>query len=444
MGLLNNSRKSAVIFLSLVLSLSLVACGKKGKKPEINTKPTTESPAETQAAVEPAQDNGVATTDDSKLTSGSEEDRNLIDLIEDQFETGSRRIPGDRPIIVEDNYNAPVSPELMSPSNLLPDELFAMNDSSYTGAKDRSGLFYTGAGQDNLLSLLVADMDSRESERDQTADLALARKLHQFKVIKGLGSNRLKVQFLIWNSSNGKVATEYIYTGALNESRVAYLNPTADCPDDFTVKVTCMDADGGCRVRVVKLIEKSATQGKAFVVDRHTRGHIYLAKPTSAYPFNGAYWAWYNVARNTELYLLGQTRRELPQFTQLTMKSSAVVNGEGSLRAFIRVERKNGTEELVTINSPMIKGQSSSQVGRSLMLTPVRTYDSSGRKINLGESYMGTLRHMSLVDNDGRGNFRFEFTAKSRQDAHAETFKFSLLREHVQPDYSRLRTAVQN
>ncbi len=432
-------RKIVTFALVALVSSVLISCGKKDGKPQIDTSTpqdtsTQEPEVNADREVEEESEGSGREIDEGGLL----RERSPSDLVGDFVRGRGHGYDGNLEV-----DHAGLTPDILHPRDIHPLDLYRHTVPSYTGAHYSGNYFYSGAGQDNILSLLLSTMDSRESGSGTAADKALAQKIHRFRVEVKSGG-RIKSSFIFWEDLNGNDRLHYHYEGRLNENRVAQMTMTSDCPDRFDLKITCMDAGSTCQIKVARILEKQPENpARAFVVERNTNAHVYMEVDSNKVDTNPLYATWFAFTKNTERYLEGGGTR-LPLMHYMSLQSSAVVNGEASYLVTMGIEQANQAREYINFSGPLVKNRSNWETNIPVDLNPSVQGWYQGNQTQLSESYRDLVQRAQLIGNDGRGNLRFQISLSDRNSGLSTPVFYSFLRDHVEIDYSRLSSAVRN
>ncbi len=344
-------------------------------------------------------------------------------------------------------YEGDVPEIVQNPEWVHPDRIFVeptpdeggtrFDDASYTGAMDPSGLLYSGGGQDNLLKYLYDRLELEQQAAVQEANLRFAAEIHRVELVRQVQQNRYHLNFTRWLGANDRHVRKYTYEGS-RRGDVVEFHPVGDCPQDLNVRMVCVDDEPNCRVAVVEMMHKDLDQqGRVYVVHRATRGNLHSTTSLGEYSRSGPYESWTRFIYNTEKYLRGEAPIRYPYISDYWYYTSAVVYGEASYYTRMVVQEGNGLAQEIEMSGALVKEEGTKTLRRPITIATGKT-TRDGKEIRASSDYMDMVTDIFLVNNDGRGNLRFEVYFEG-----GEGLMFSAMRMHPDIDMDRLNLLTQ-
>jgi hypothetical protein len=273
-------------------------------------------------------------------------------------------------------------------------------------------LYVSGSGQDDLLQDLerVVDTQTKPSRVKRDEDFAKRVSNGRFEVTNW--STREVVLDLMIKGETGSPV--YRFTGTL-DNKLLFRGGDLRRGQNISVEAACMDMGGGCGTVYVKVQD-----GKGGIV---RTAHM-LIRQTAATLFTHA--DGFGLAQNEEFDTLLQTlvrtdehAGDLDALNHLILRTSETINGQANFKVEMGIRSNSDTQEWLNIGGPLVKLADDINLS-----TPAQVLSSSSPSAR-------TIRSVSLIKNDGRGNLTLAVTVrKASAQADEDTMELTVARIH--------------
>ena len=303
------------------------------------------------------------------------------------------------------------------PTGLTPDQIFERsnnqgpalvgNPSNVTDGQSGETLNYSGSGQDGLREQIQTFVDTQTRADRIQRDKNFAKTITDGRFNVDWSSRTATLDILVENKP-------YRFIGAL-DNKLRLLGGQLRRGLHLAIDASCMDLNGGCDTVYATI--QDGTGGivrTAHVLIRTTKATLYSRN------------AAFRVAHNNEfdalLHLLVNTahRSGVPNsFNSLVLRTSETINGESSYKIEMGILSASGSQESLNFTGPLVKPATEIDLE-----APARASLSSS-------PIAGTIRNVTLVNNDGRGTLTLAITVrKATADADEDTVHVTVARIH--------------
>ena len=321
------------------------------------------------------------------------------------------------------SHKSETGPEVVvyDPTGLTPSQIFESsarqapvvigNESDVANGETGEPLYFSGSGQDDLREQLQTWVTTKTRTDRVQRDKDFAK-----RVLNGRfdvdWSSRIAVMDVTINTSTG--ARVYRLTSELS-NRLLFRAGDLRRGNHISVEAACMDLNGGCATVYAKV--QDATGGlvrTAHMIIRQTEATLF----THAQGFG--------VANNPEFDALLETlvrtdqhAGELNALNSLKLRTSETINGQASFRVEMGIRSAMNTQQTLNLGGPLVKPS----VDCAL--------EAKGQVLRSTSPAADTIRQVTMVRNDGRGNLTLAVTVrKATATAQEDTMDLTFSRIH--------------
>ncbi len=402
--------KYLIVGMAVSALLGTSACSRKSGQKAVQTNQVT-PPNQQKHESELDKDSGKSAQDGPVLDDDSNIDEDDSGPVLDS-PTGPKENPQNSGALVE---NKPVLVHY-DPSGMTPSQIFdaserqgsaAVGDESDVGGR-RSGLRYSGAGQDSLRETLMRFEAKKEKSRRER-DRSFARTINQVTFDVDWSTREAQVSVLM----NGR-RTQLNFHGQLSNDLILK-SGSVKRGQRIAIEAACMDLHGGCETVYLKIQDGNGARVRtAHVISRTTTATLFTQG-------NG-----YDIAKNEEynyfLNLLLNTVNHsgaVNTVNSLWMRTTEVIGGASNYVIQMGLLTSRSGQTSLNWTGALVKPAHSSSLNAPSEMLP-----SSSPIAN-------TIRDSRLVKNDGRGNIQIAVTIrKGSVRAQEDTLTLTFGRIH--------------
>ncbi len=382
-------QRLVVIWMAVTGLILMNACSRSnsvagGTKP-IEQQPITTAPAQDLDAPELPGDNRTAPTTNGHASKSFSR-------------TGSKKKSSD----IELTY--------LDPTGLTPTQIFGRQKTASTNNMNRTVKF-SGSSQDSLRDQLELSVRTGTGAQFKAGDLEFAKTLKSASFDMNW-SNREAVLTLVI-SQNGALR-QVGFRGKLNNSLVLRSGSlTRD--SKMALEAACMDLNGGCETVYAKIQDASSGVVKtAHLLIRTSSATIYMKAQGADPSRNAEFGRLYNVLDKTV-----RNSGAVGTLNNLTLRTTEVINGSSFFKVEMGIRSGVRSEEQLNLGGEMVKA-----VGTSAIQSTAGVMHSTS-------PIADTIRSVSLLQNDGRGDLTLGITIrKATAQAIEESMELTIARIH--------------
>lgn len=414
---------TAVIF-------STTACTKKNRTndtapaPEAPVDPSQPAPNGSELDSDTSQSSQVPVGHDAGSGEPVENSVDIVDFESDEdsaFEASALPVP---------------SVAVLDPTGMLPDQIYAYSDKqgpagttngvrSGLASRDGTPLYYSGAGQDNLPSLLKRVLESEKNPARKQRNKEFAKRVSAaaFEVTDWYSRT---AQASVTLQRDGKTI-RYKFQNRF-DNRLRMRAGDLKRSPFVEIETACMNVDGDCQT--VHMIVRDASKGETVTA------HVIVRRSTVALHIEGN---GYGRAGNPEYdrflkVLLNTVRapKGLDNIQDIAFTTSEVIGGQSQFTVAMDAVFYNGTRQVIAWTGPLVKPKDSSFLNVEAYVIPY-AMTVQGRAVDSPNLIINSFRETRLVRNDGRGNIQLEVTIRKATPRGSEdTVRLTFARIHKQ------------
>lgn len=278
----------------------------------------------------------------------------------------------------------------------------------YTGAKDSSGLLYTGSAPDSLLTFLRMRSEGKNIDSETKA-----RNTKAAMSVLSARIDRTSDEFnIVLELSEAGSSKNYVLTGARSQNRVTVLEVTQKTgTQKIEASIKCMDANRGCETSMLKLlIGEPGTRSVVRILFRDSLADVFANLPgkRSANPeYESMRSFWINSILNIETD---------EKMKEIRFKAFEVVNGRSGFE--VQIWGHNG--ELMIYSGPLL----APEVGTKIDIQA----ESGDAWVNSSSNLANSVGSARIINNNGLGQIKLDLTMRPRGGYDQDAFKLTIMR----------------